>query len=93
MTVINRLGMLLFTALLLAGCATEAPVSSALPAGEDPSAGVLGKTTVDRADVTAFQAAGPAGAQGVLVEGDLFPPTQGGFLRLQRRCLRADDFF
>ena len=77
---LSRLFTVLFIALILSGCNNEAPVSSEV-LGDGLT--VLAKQQ-ERAAVTIFQAAGPAGARGVLTEGDEFEPTKGGFSILHR---------
>ena len=80
MQYLSRLFTVVFIALLLLGCNTEAPVSSEV-LGDGLT--VLAKQQ-ERGEVTFFQAAGPAGSRGVLMEGAEFPPTKGGFAILHR---------
>ncbi len=80
MQYLSRLYAVLFIALILSGCNNETPVSSEV-LGDGLA--VLAKQQ-ERGEVNAFQAAGPAGARGVLTEGDTFPPTKGGFAILHR---------
>ena len=53
------------------------------------SAADAGTTTVTRAEVFAFQAAGDVGG-GVLTPGDTFPPSKPAFARLKRKADRLD---
>jgi len=80
MQYLSRICGVFFIVLMGLGCDNEAPVSSDL--FEDEPA-VLAKQQ-ERAAFASFQAAGPAGARGVLAEGATFPPTKGGFLILHR---------
>ncbi len=80
MQYLSRLYAVLFIALILSGCNNETPVSSEV-LGDGLA--VLAKQQ-ERGEVDFFQAAGPAGANGVLTEGDIFPPTKGGFAILHR---------
>ncbi len=89
MQYLSRLLAVFFIPFMFWGCHQDGPVSPTESSAEtfdffsrDMQA-VLAKGPVS-SKITAFQAAGPAGSKGVLAEGDIFAPTDGGISKLRR---------